>query len=125
MTPAPSGFLWSLQPSEALSWGCRSRRSRTFTCPGCLGQDPIVGSPMLDAGLQLRASVSLELGQSPVVGVAGEGDGHLSSPAQLRRLKHQEAAAGKQDLVGYPKLRVFPDTRLFQIVHFLLPEDLE
>lgn len=61
-----------------------------------------MGSPMLDAGLQLRASVSLELGQSPVMGVtgAGEGDGHLSSPAQLRRLTHQEAAAGQQDLVG-------------------------
>lgn len=73
---------------------------------------------MLEADLQLRASVSLEIGQPPAVGVVGAGDGSLSSPAQLRRLQHQEAAVGKQALLGHPKLGVFPDTRLLQMSTF-------
>lgn len=69
-----------------------------------------MGSPMWEAGLQLRASVSLEIGQSPV-GEAGE-DCYLSSPAQFKRLRPQEAAVGSEFFWGSPKLPVCPETRL-------------
>lgn len=44
---------------------------------------------MREAGLQLGASVSLEMGQAPVMGA--EDACYLSSPAQLS-FRHQEAA---------------------------------